>query len=195
MTSKINKEFNVTREAEAAQKIARDAQEQRRQASLASIKDQDERKKIEDQMRQRDTERDRAIKAEEEKQARFERNEVQRRLDVQRQPQLTPEQVKGKAPDQVAREVRKQNEKNREEQVTKAGTRTEQFHNKAIDRNIQQTLEQQSEQDNQRAPDQVFEKSAQEKSASDAFNRAKDSNDAKSWRRLRSERQNDDREL
>lgn len=75
--------------------------------------------------------------------------------------------------------------------------------NSPIDKKIQKTLEQEHAQERlrqqqieNRPPDQVFEKPAEEKTSKDAFTQAHDRTDGeKDWRSLAADRKNDDREL
>lgn len=196
----VNKDFNLSREQEAAQKTAREQQETERQAQIQQIRDKDEREKIEKAMAERDKDIARSKQMEKEHQETREMRETQRRVDAQRNPQLAHQILKsatGKAPDQVAREVREENKNHREQQIRQAEVKVGDFHNKAIDRKIDRALERQQQRDDvqNRPPDQVFEKPAEEKSVKDAFAHAHDRNDKKSWQQLRAERGRGENEL
>ena len=212
--SQINKDFNVAKQAAEMQKSREEQVKEllnRRNAQrLEKVKADTERIKDDKARQQADLSTKEALQKTAEKLERLVKaqqdkinREVQKSIDKQKSPQPTPKWLTSKKTPQqihdiVAAYYKAQFDR---ERIT---TVNNQFDARVepVEKGVQQTVQREQAQERQRKeqiknrlPEQVFEKSVEEKSAKDAFSKAHDRNEKKSWQQLRGERGQGENEL
>ena len=185
--SKLNKDFNVSRNADEAQKV----REEDRQKQIEAIKNDKDRKEVKDMMRTRDEEVRRDVALKHEEQQKIVRDEIDKRIAEQRTPKLDFTAIKsiiGKSPQDIADKVRAQFKAHHERELSSFGAGVAVPFNNLIDKKLEAVLEQQR----QKEAEPTFEKETTRSpdSSRGAFQKAHDQTGGeKDWRSLKADRE------
>lgn len=185
--SQLNKDFNLSQNADAAQK----AREEERQKQIEAIKNDKDRKEVKDMMRVRDEEVRRDVALKHEEQQKIVRDEINKRVADQRAAKLDFTAIKsiiGKSPQDIADKVRAQFKAHHERELASFGAGAAAPFNNLIDKQLETVLEQQR----QKEAEPTFEKETTRSpdSSRDGFQKAHDQTGGeKDWRSLKADRE------
>ena len=209
----LNNDFNVAKEAAEKQKV-REAEmrelltaqqkqrDEQRQAKIDQIKDDKARQDLTLRMASDDKNATDQLDRLKEKQQAEINKQANKEVNKQGNPVLDMMNMSGRSPQAIHDKVTAQLKPMHEREQATLVRGLHDMMRGSIDKEIQKHVEREQAQEEQRkrqienrTPDQVFEKPAEERTSKDAFTLAHDrKDDTKTWRQLRDERQADERE-